>query len=121
MSTDQRILPQFRLGARVGGALELASQTMRYISIPNQLMIAALAYYNTPVQQFLPVWLWFTAIPLGYGLAMVAHHVLLHKAWVEYNSTQNADPTVNPHYKDMLDGFERLEGRLDELEAKVDE
>lgn len=121
MSTRDKLLPQFRLGARVGGALELASQTMRYISIPNQLMIAALAYYNTPVQQFLPVWVWFAAIPTGYVAAMLAHHTFLHKAWVEYNSTQNADPTVNPHYKDMLDGFERMDERLDELEEKIDD
>lgn len=124
----RRVLPQLKLGPRIGGAKELATRVAFYNGIANTLMVAGFYYQSNPVvpgtplriQSVLPAVEAFYGTLIAGGLAvMLFEHVVMVKAQAEYNQLQDFDEDVSPirqDIHDVQDTLSRMEQRLDELE-----
>lgn len=117
---EQKLIPQLRLGPRIGAIRELSSQAIFYPNLIRGLLMYGVAYYNTPIINYIPDWLFFASIPILYIGAAVFHYVIVHKALVSFNSTQGADEGVNPQYKRMVDDHEDIHERLDLIQEKLE-
>jgi len=112
------LLPQLRLGPRVGMVLEQARHAMFYPNVLRSLVVWAIGYYNTPLGAVLPEWAFYTSIPLLYIGAILFHHIVLHKAWIEFTTGQGADEEANPQFRKMVDDHDDIRERLRRLERE---
>ena len=117
---DEALLPQVKLGPRLGGAKELATHTMFYVQLPMALVNWSVGYYATPLHTMLPLWLWYGLVPVLFTAAAAFHYVVVHKSWVAFTTGQGADEEANPQYSRMVDDHEELVARLDRIAARLD-
>jgi len=109
---DGALLPQLQLGPRIGALKEQVSHAMFFINVPMTLVNLSVGYYATPIQNLLPLWLWYTGAMAVFAVAVVGYHVLIHKSWVRFTTGQGADVDANPQYERMVEEHEQL---LDEI------
>lgn len=121
-----KLLPQLRLGPRIGGAKELATRVAFYNGIANTLMVAGFYYQSNPIvpgtplriQSVLPAVeaFYLTLVVGGFGV-MLFEHVVMVKAQAEYNQLQDFDENVSPIRQDvqeLKESIERIETKLDD-------
>lgn len=115
------VLPQLdlprRWALRLGGAREIAMQTLGLLSIPNGLMIGLTYYRGSAVAQsvFGSAWV-FVAAYIGLGIVTMAiYYVAVYRAFRQFVHAQGEQEDVSP----LMEEVQRLHDRLNELEGKV--
>lgn len=118
---DGAVLPQLdlprRWALRLGGAREIAMQTLGLLSIPNGLMIGLTFYRGSAAaQSAFGSALVFVAAYVGLGLAtMAVYYVAVYRAFRQFVHAQGEREEVSP----LMEEVQRVHDRLDELEKET--
>jgi len=103
----------------IGGMRTYAARVNFLLAVPNTLMIAFLAYGDSPTLQAVfgsrVLWLGFILFVVA-PTAVLLDRVLLHPAQIAYTAHQNSRQNRNPAYR-LIEENNR---RLDRIEAKLD-
>lgn len=115
---DGAVLPQLdfpkRWALRVGGAREIATQTLGLLAIPNGLMIGLTFYRgSTAAQGVFGSAAAFVAAYVGLGLVtMTVYYVAVYRAFQTFVRHQGEQEDVSPLMREV----QRVHDRLDDLE-----
>lgn len=121
-----KLLPQLKLGPRVGGAKELATRVAFYNGIANTLMVAGVYYSSNTIipgttyrlQELVPsVAAFYGGLAFMGFAAMAFEHIIMVKAQAEYNQLQNFDEDVSPIRQEVRE----LQESIDRIEDKIDD
>jgi len=102
----------------MGGAREIAMQSIGLLAVPNGIMIGLTFYRGSAAaQSIFPTAVWFIAAWIALGLAtMLVYYIAVYRAFRTFVHHQGENEDVSP----LMTEVQRLHDRLDELEASQD-